>query len=335
VDRGMAAWSGLATATALVVCCALWIATGWNDGAVAAEMVAVTCSFFAAQDNPVPMIVGFLRWTVVALLMDFVLLFALLPMVHDFPVLLLVLAPPFLVCGVMMAIPSLAFPGMAIVVIGSTLLSLQNTCDADFTSFLNGGIAAVIGMAMAAVATAIIRSVGAEWSARRQMRWAWSALEIAALERGQRNRAAFAARMLDRLSQLMPRLAAADADNDTAANRLLAELRVGFNIVDLRRARHALPGQACAAIDAMLDQLAAYFHCHATGAPTDPASLRDGIDAALTAIIALADGEGRRDALLGLVGVRSSLLPDAPPYAPPPPPPDRRQLPRQAAMRAA
>jgi uncharacterized membrane protein YccC len=319
VDRGMAVWSALAAA-AVLVCCALWIVSAWDDGAVAAEMVAVTCCFFATRDNPVPMIVGFLKWTVVALCIDLVLLFAVLPMVHDFPVLMLVLAPFLLICGAMMGMPALAFPGMAIAVNGATLLSLQSAYDADFPTFINAGIAAVIGMALAAVVTAITRSVGAEWSAQRLMRQAWAALEVAARRRGQGDRAVFAAHMIDRLGQLMPRLASADAENNTAASQLMSELRVGFNIVDLRRARHAVPDQARAAIDAMLDALAAYFHIRAAGKPADPRPLLKDIDAALAVIAGLADSDGRRDALLGLVGVRCSLLPDAPPYRPAPPP---------------
>jgi uncharacterized membrane protein YccC len=330
VDNGMAVWSALAAAAAILLCCALWILAGWDDGAVAAEMVAVTCCFFATQDNPVPMIVGFLKWTVVALVIDLVLLFAVLPMVHDFPMLMLVLAPPFLLCGAMMGTPALAFPGMAIAVNGATLLSLQSAYDADFPTFINAGIAAVIGMAIAAVVTAITRSVGAEWSARRLMRQGWTALEVAALRRGQRDRGLLAAHLLDRLRQLMPRLATADAENNTAAWRLMGDLRVGLNIVDLRRARHELPDSARRAIDAMLDQLAAYFHQRAAGKSADPARLLGDIDSALGAIAALGDTEGRRDALLGLVGVRCSLLPDAPPYRPMPRPPNA-----QAEVQAA
>jgi uncharacterized membrane protein YccC len=330
-DRGMALWSALAAAAAILVCCALWIAGAWDDGDVAAEMVAVTCCFFATQDNPVPMIVGFLKWTVVALLMDTVLLFAVLPMVHDFPMLLLVLAPPFLLCGVLMATPALAFPGMAIVVNGATLLSLQSAYAADFPSFVNAGIAAIVGMAIAATVTAITRSVGAEWSARRLMRQAWAALEVAALRRGMGDRAVFAAHMLDRLAQLMPRLATADAENETAASKLLGDLRVGLNIVDLRRARHELPAAPRSAIEAMLDRLAAYFRRRAAGEAADPRALLDGIDAALAAIVDVPDAAGRRDALLGLVGIRCALLPDAPPYRPATPPPSREAGQRQAA----
>jgi uncharacterized membrane protein YccC len=231
-----------------------------------------------------------------------------------------VLAPPYLLGGVLMAMPAFAGPAIAFMVIGPTLLSLQSAYTADFAAFANAGVAAIIGMAVAATVTAITRSVGAEWSARRLMRLAWSELEQAALRRGQRDRGVFAAHMLDRLSQLMPRLAAADAENDTTASRLLAELRVGLNIVDLRRARHALADAPRGAIDAMLDGLAAYFHQRAAGKPADPAALLAHIDAALTAVTAMPDGDGRRDALLGLVGIRCALLPGAPPYRPTPAP---------------
>jgi uncharacterized membrane protein YccC len=320
-DRGMALWSALATAGAILVCCALWIFGAWNDGDVAAEMVAVTCCFFAAQDNPVPYILGFLKMTLVVLVLDAALLFAVLPQVHDFPVLLLALAPPYLLGGVMMATPAVAVAGTALMVVGPTLLSLQSAYTADFPSFVNAGVAAVIGMAIAATVTAITRSVGAEWSTRRMMRRAWSALEMAALRRGQQDRGVFAAQMLDRIAQLMPRLASADAQNDTAAARLLGELRIGLNIVDLRRARHELGEAPRAAIDAMLDRLAAYFRGRTAGEGADPMPLLADIDAALAAVAALPDAAGRRDALLGLVGIRCALLPDAPPYRPAPPSP--------------
>jgi uncharacterized membrane protein YccC len=265
------------------------------------------------------MIIGFLKWTVVALLLDTLLLFAVLPMVHDFPVLILVLSPAFLLFGVLIAMPSTAFIGMALAANGATLLSLQSAYEADFPTFVNAGIATVIGMTIAAVITAITRAVGAEWSARRLMRAAWADLEAAALHRGRHDRAVFAALMLDRFALVMPRLASADAGQDTAASRLLNGLRVGLNIVDLRRARYDMPEAARSVIDTMLDALAAYFRARAAGRSASPAPLVRDIDKALEAIAALPDGPGRRDALLGVVGIRSALLPEAPAYTPPAP----------------
>ncbi len=310
-DRGMALWSGLAAAAALLLCCALWILGAWEYGAVAAEMLAVTCSFFATRDDPVPMIKGFLAWTVVALAMDAVLLFAVLPLVHDFTTLALVLAPPFLFCGVLMGMPATSFVGMALVANGATLLSLDGTYDADFASFANAGVAAVLGMAMAGVVTAITRTVGEDVAARRLLRHARAELATAIRRRGRQDRGLFAARLLERLTHILPRLSAADAAQAAMAARLLADVRVGLNIVDLRRARHALPGGARATLDRMLDRLADHI-----AAPTDPAPVLEAIDAALGEIAALPDDAGRADALLGLVGIRCSLFPDAATYRP-------------------
>jgi len=312
-DRGMALWSGLAAAAALLLCCALWIGAAWDYGAVAAEMLAVTCSFFATRDDPVPMIKGFLAWTVVALAGDAVLLFAVLPLVHDFTTLALVLAPPFLLCGVLMGMPATSFVGMALVANGATLLSLDGAYDADFASFANAGIAAVLGMAMAGVLTAITRTVGEDFAARRLLRHARAELATAIRQRGRRDRGLFAARLLERLTHILPRLAAADPAQAATAARLLADVRVGLNIVDLRRARHALPVGARATLDRMLDLLADHI-----AAGTDAAPVLEAIDAALGDIAALPDDAGRADALLGLVGIRCSLFPDAATYRPVP-----------------
>jgi uncharacterized membrane protein YccC len=139
-DYGMAAWSALATVAAVLLCSALWIYGSWDDGDVATELLAVICCFFAAQDNPVPYILGFLKMTILALLLDAALLFAVLPRVHDFPILLLVLAPPYLLGGVLMAMPAVAPAGTAFMVVGPTLLSLQSAYTGDFAAFVNAGV---------------------------------------------------------------------------------------------------------------------------------------------------------------------------------------------------
>jgi len=96
IDWRMAAWSALAAGFAILVCCALWILGGWTDGAFAALELAITCSLFAGHDDPAPMIFAVAKWMLVGLVMDALLLFGNLPMVHTFPTLVLALAPPFL-----------------------------------------------------------------------------------------------------------------------------------------------------------------------------------------------------------------------------------------------
>ena len=104
-DHGMAMLSAFAAALTVLVCCALWIASGWPDGAIAAQMSVVACCIFAAQDDPVPAILGFIRAAIGSLVVVAVYLFAVLPAIDGFPMLVLMLAPILLTMGVLMTKP--------------------------------------------------------------------------------------------------------------------------------------------------------------------------------------------------------------------------------------
>jgi uncharacterized membrane protein YccC len=312
-DHGMALLSAMACALAVVLCCTAWIATAWPDGAVAAEMVAVACSFFATLDDPVPAILQFLAWSAIAVIVDGILLFGVLPAVTAFPTLMLVLAPPFLVAGVLVALPATTSGGRAFLVNGSTLLALQSTYDARFASFANGAVAFLLGLALAAVVTQLIRSVGAGFSARRLLRVIWLELAAAAENRGRRDRARYAGLMLDRLGLIAPRLA--EAESDDLVVGALADIRVGFNVIDLRRARHEVTRAVRDRLDAMLDTLALSYRARAERDARPDAKLLSRIDEALEAVTEADSVAGRPDALLGLVGIRRGLFPDAPPAA--------------------
>jgi len=318
-DPLMALYSGLSAAATVALVCVFWRWTAWPEGAVAAEMAAVACSFFAAQDDPAPAILRFLYATVVAVIVDGVYLFGVLPAVDGFTMLAVALAPTFLFYGWLTARPSTSVLGLALSANGATLMALQTTYSADFASFLNSGIAAVIGMAAAAVLTRLMRSVGADWSAWRLTRSNWLSLAQAAEGRGRGDRAAFAGLMVDRIGLIASRAGAITAEHAPNVGKLQADLRIGLNIVALRRARRQATPETARAIDGVLDALAAYYRRLARtplGRPAlrpDPSGLQR-IDAAIATIAAL-DQPGERDALQGLIGVRLTLYPDAPPYA--------------------
>lgn len=325
-DHGMAILSGFSAALAVLLCCVAWIATGWPDGAVATEMAAVACCFFAAQDDPVPAIVSFTIFSTVALVIDTVYLFAILPMIDGFPMLVLVLAPVFLVIGIGMVKPASTNAAMALAANSATLMGLQSAYSADFAAFLNSGFALVFGMSVAAIVTGLVRSVGAEWSAWRLLRAGWADLAAVAAPRGggaSADRTVFAGRMLDRLGMLTPRLAMVAPGADVAAADALADLRIGLNIVDLQRGRPALPPEARRAVDALLDALSRFFDRHASAvAAPPPEQLLRLIDRALARVTATGlPGRRSRSMLLALVGIRRGLFPDAPPYKPASPAP--------------
>jgi uncharacterized membrane protein YccC len=271
-------------------------------------MVAVACSFFATQDDPVPAIMQFFVWSVAGVILDGVLLFAILPAVSHFATLALALAPPFLIGGVLVSMPATANGGRALTANCATLLALESAYAADFPTFLNSSMAFLLGLALAAIVTRLIRSVGAGFSTRRLMRVIWQELAIAAENRGHHDRARYAGLMLDRLGLIATRLAESEPGEGPAD--ALTDIRIGLNIIDLRRARHGVALTVRDRIDRVLDTLAKAYRIRPDGWP-DPA-LRRSIDQALAAVSDATTDIGRGDALLGLVGIRRGLFSDAP-----------------------
>jgi uncharacterized membrane protein YccC len=316
-DHGLAALSGLAAAAAILACCAFWIATAWPDGAVAPMMAAVFASFFAAQDDPGPPIARFLIVIICSLPIAAIYLFATLPAIDGFAMLTAVLAPAFLVMGALQANPKLAPIGIALLIGVAGALSLQEVFSADFASFINGFIAQAIGIAAALTTTQLLRSVGADWSARRILRFGWRELAANAATHAAPDGAVWTSRMLDRLGLFLPRLAIAESAPDLIAADPLNDLRIGINVVDLQRARPAVDPFAERAIVRLLDEIAAHFRTLGRGRRDDlsPAML-EHIDRALDAVAAAPASAQRRHCLWSLAGLRRNLFPDAPSYVP-------------------
>jgi uncharacterized membrane protein YccC len=314
VDTGLALRSAAAAMLAIGLGSAFWIATAWPDGSSLPVMAAVVCSFFAGADNPVRPQLGFAKWSLVAVLVGGGYVFAILPLAHEFETLILVLAPVFLIAGVIAANPKNTIIGLAVAANLPALLALQSRYSGDFASFANGGLALIGGMWCGALVTAMARVVQPAWMARRLLRASWMAVARAAEQRGRGDRAVFASLMLDRAGQLAPRLAAGRAWPD-----MMAAIRIGLNVVDLRRARHGLPRAVMADLDTVLDGLAAEFRWRAGAGRSRASRLRVAVlDQALAGAAALPQGAARDDLVLGLVGIRLGLFPDAPGYAPAP-----------------
>ncbi|MBB4758225.1 multidrug transporter [Xanthomonas arboricola] len=316
IDFGMVAFSALSAGVALMAYCVLWIGIGWEGGGNGAMMAAVTAAFFAAQDDPAPSMLSFLAWAVVASVVAGIYLFGIFPAIHDFPMLVLVLAAVFLPIGALLHRPKTMLIALPLVVNLTALLSLQNTYNANIQSFVNAAVAMVLGIGFAVVLTRLFRSVGAEWSARRLVRQGWRTLAEAADGRGAQDRQHFAARMLDLLGLLAPRLALTPEGSDLASVDMLNEVRVGLNILQLRSARHGLPQPSIEAVDAILVDVAAHYRqqiAHKRPLPA-PDALRARLDASLARVGKVPAGAHRDEALLGLIGLRYSLFAQTAPH---------------------
>jgi uncharacterized membrane protein YccC len=317
-DHGMAVLSAVSATLATSLVSAFWIITAWPEGGGAATFAAVGCSFFAAQDDPAPAILQFLRYVLISVAIGAVYLFVILPKVAAFEMLALVFAPVFLLFGVLIAMPATNFLGMAITVNVAAMLTLSSVYNADFPTYVNNSIAVGVGMGSAATLTRIFRSVGAVWSARRLMRANRRDIARAALRRDTTDRATLAALTLDRLCELAPRLAASAPQADKVVADALLELRTGLNVINLQHDRADLPAEASAAVDTALHGIAGHILNRAPREPDD--ELRRAIDHAIVAVTSTASPRIGQ-LLLELVGIRHNLFPNAPPYQPAPAPP--------------
>jgi uncharacterized membrane protein YccC len=305
-DRGLALLSAFAAVIAILGCCAFWIVTAWPSGAAAPMMAAVFCCFFATQDDPVPGIMAFLNYTILSIPVSALYLLVLLPAIHSFEMLVLVTAPVFLLLGVLIARPATGARAMAFLFGVAGTLSLQDTGTSDLVSFINGMLGQLAGIGAAVIFTRLLRTVSADWTARRLLRAGWA--ELAALGQSLRapSIAEMSARMVDRIGLLTPRLAIAGPQRDLAAVDALSDLRVGLNMTQLLAAQPVLPG----APPPLMQALSAHFRNRAGQPGTAEPALLAHLDDALRNACAHA----QREAVAALVGIRRDLFPHALPY---------------------
>ncbi|NDL61587.1 FUSC family protein [Enterobacteriales bacterium SAP-6] len=307
-DLGMALLSSLAAFIAISLCCLFWIQVGWADGATAAMMAAVFCSFFAVMDDPVPAINNFLKYTFWSAPISAIYILVLLPAVQDFGMLVLVCAPLFLVLGCYSARPALLMVALPLLFGVAGTMSLHDTAHADVTSFINSTTAQLLGTFMAARVTRLFRSVGADWSARRIRRAIRRDLVDMARGAKAHQLQIFAVRMVDRIGLLVTRIAQGETHrHHSVARETLRDLRLGANIIALQQARRHFP-----AVDfgALLAQLALLFRS-AQNLPAE--SLHHAVDRALDAMLAIPEKTPQwRGAISALVGLRHNLFPDSP-----------------------
>jgi len=309
-DRGLALRSAATAVLATCACCAVWIATAWPSGSAAAMSAAVFCSFFATMDDPVPAMHKFVVALLWSLPVSVFCVLVVMPLARDFGMLALCIAPFFLLVGCYIARPasSLAALGMFFGVAGT--LALQDTASADLPSLLNSNLALILGAVAAARITALVRSVGSDWSARRLRRaTSLDLADLAARPQDASARDAYAGRMLDRIALLAPRTAPGAGEAARADARLaLRDLRMGADIASLQQWRRCLPAEA---VGRLLADAARVFRAQATGAPRRDEPLLPQIDRLLLGAL---HGDAARPAdaaIAALVGLRRNLFPAA------------------------
>ncbi len=141
--------------------------------------------------------------------------FAVLPHVHDFSMLVIIFAGPVLIIGTLIPRPQFNLVTMLVAVNTATFVSIQNAYEADFFVFLNSTLAGVAGLLFAFIWTRAwtraTRPFGAELAVARLTRSAWANIVVCSSPGAIEDQRNLYARMLDRQMQLLPRLAATDS----------------------------------------------------------------------------------------------------------------------------
>jgi uncharacterized membrane protein YccC len=308
-DHGLALLAGAATATAIVIYCAVWILLAWPNGSATAAFAAlVTCSF-AAQDDPAPMIGRYLVSTLVTFPLAALYLFVILPRVDGAGMLILTLAPALVWMGYIQADPARTARALPMFSCFIVAMGFLDRFQADFALFLNTGLAQVGGIATTLVVSKLFRSASTRWTAYRIVRQNWADLAQMADPRRPLDAATWTARAIDRLGQVATRMAFADPDDALHAVDGLSDLRIGRNIIQAREGLDRGDANTRPAIEAALAQVSNLYRARADA--RHPIAADAALMRALTrAIAAVArDPAGRDDAtLLALVGMRCNLF---------------------------
>ncbi|WP_193323355.1 FUSC family protein [Erwinia endophytica] len=310
-DKGVAVLSALTAIVAVSITCAIWILTGWPDGATAAMMSAVFCSFFASMDNPAPHITGFIKFTAWSFPFAALFIVGLLPLVNDFAILVLVCAPFFLITGCYIARPATIAQALPFLFGVAGTLLLHDYGTATLPVVINTFTAQLIGTWIAAAVNQVMRTLSSEWSVNRIRGSVRN--ELAQLTISSRiHQREFMVRAVDRTGLIAARLAQYDAHHRAeTAEQVLRDLRTGGNIITLRQAESRYP---IAAVSALLSGLRHHFLRDKSGRATPSVQLRQLIDASLLALFHFSSESGYwHRSISAIVGIRNNLFPDAGP----------------------
>jgi uncharacterized membrane protein YccC len=302
-DRGLAALSGLTAGMAVMVVALSAMAVQWPPATTAIGLGAVFCSIFATADDPRPMQIVFLTWTLISLPVGMLYVYVLLPAIEGFVPLALVMLPLLTLLGAYLSAPKYSLRALSAAIVVINLMTLQPSYQGDFITFATAVLAVLLGGLAALVTTSLMRVISAEVAAWRILRAGWRDLARLALSRRPANARQFAARMHDRLGLLLPRLAQAATRNpELRLADALRDLHFGYNLSQLIEACAALPPAGRRSLEELRRALSGWFSSMARGhIVPPPEQARERLDEVLAALLQQQPGPAR---LLGItVGV--------------------------------
>ncbi|WP_429363724.1 FUSC family protein [Paraburkholderia sp. GAS32] len=237
--------AGIRATIVLALLGAFWIATAWpSGGETLLPFGAAVSALASSSPNPTRAAFQMAGGAILTSLMAMIVIFGLYPRIDGFPLLCVALAP-FLLLGVFMTTrPKLAGYGVGYCISFCFLAGPDNVISYDPAGVMNDALATFLGMAVAAVAFALLLPPSLPWMRNRLLVDLRRQIVPACHSRLKRLRSRFESGTRDLMFQINA-LAAKEPEVQRDSLRwLFTVLEVGNAIIDMRLEIGALPDDA-------------------------------------------------------------------------------------------
>ena len=236
--------NGVRAALAVWIGGALWIFSGWPYGWMILAMVVPNAGLLALRDHPEQDAVDFIKGCTAAAVMGWISLLYLLPLTDSFAGLCLILGP-CLFLGVMLATnPKTAFIGIGISVFYLTLLAPTNPMVYDASLYLNSALPTLAGAVLTMVVFRLVLPSNPRAQVHAMVRTIRRDIQALLLNRQTVTPLDWETRMHDRMLRLIARMRVAELQQDWLVRGGFAALRIGREIIRVRRLLADFAGDA-------------------------------------------------------------------------------------------
>ncbi len=227
----------------------IWVHSGWHSGYLAMMLLGVFTMLFAKAPTPAAVVYQFLWGSIAAVILGGILLFLVLPAINGFPLLAIAIGIPVAIGTLMTPHPRWSLIGLAGAITMMTLLNLHSTYTFSPTSYINGGLASIIGTIASMITYSLFRQRSAQERIETLMTAYWRGLGRLLREKSLPNRARLESRLYDRLGRLV-----ALGGSDSAVREAIDLHALALCVWRIRRLRDAL-GPHRAEIEAWLGDI--------------------------------------------------------------------------------
>ena len=157
------------TLVTLITAEIIWIDTNWSSGQAVIVFAAIIIMFSPLAEKAYPTAAKFALGAALTAVLAAIVRFVVLPAVHSFVGLILVLAVVLVPFGALSAGRWQKVVFTAAVVLFMPLLAIENQPTYDLEAFFNSALAIVTGVALAMVFLRLVPPMGPAWRTERQL----------------------------------------------------------------------------------------------------------------------------------------------------------------------